>query len=247
MTVVKIICLVVGLLAGGPIGGLIGFLAITVLDSFYQEDKRQYHKEVRVKTEEAQHELAMNLLVLSAILIKVDGAVTQVEIDYVRVHYVKLFGKERANKNFRTFNAIIKNQMVTLQEVCHTISRYSNPRLRLQLLQYLFGVANSDGKISEKELQELSKIAGFFRIKYEDFEFIKSFFIKTRNTLSAYDILKISESASNRDIKKAYRNLVKKYHPDKLTTTSASAIKDAEEKFREVQMAYEQLQYERGF
>lgn len=247
MTIVKIICLVVGLLAGGPIGGLIGFLAITVLDSFYQEDKRQYHKEVRIKTEVAQHELAMNLLVLSAILIKVDGVVSQVEIDYIRTHYVKLFGKERANENFKTFNTIIKTQTVSMQEVCYAISRYSNPKLRLQLLQYLFGVANADGNISEKELQELSRIAGFFRIKYEDFELIKSFFIKSKYQASAYEILMISESATNRDIKKAYRNLVKKYHPDKLTSTSSSTIKEAEEKFREVQMAYEQLQYERGF
>ena len=247
MTIVKIICLLVGLFAGGPIGGLIGFLAITILDSFYQEDKRQYYNEVKAKTEEAQQQLALNILLLSAILIKVDGIAKNSEIDYVRSHYTKLFGKERAHKNFKTFNTVLKNQPLSVQQVCNTIASYSNPKLRIQLLQYLFGVAKSDGAISDRELQELRKIAGFFKIKLDDFEFIKSLYIKTQRTLSAYDILKISEQASNREIKKAYRNLVKQYHPDKMVSNNQNEIKKAKEKFIQVQIAYEQLQFERGF
>jgi DnaJ like chaperone protein len=227
------------------VGGLIGFLIFTVIESLYQEDSRQYRKEVKLKTAAAQEALEINLLTLSAILIKVDGQVTKVETDFVRAHFVQLFGKERANVNFKAFNDIIKQQHISSQVVCNTIARYSNPRLRLQLLHYLFGVVKANGKVSELELNELRKIAGFWRINYEDFELTKSLYVGTK--VDAYDILQVSQNASNREIKKAYRNMVKRYHPDKIGVASADKIQKAEAKFRQVQKAYEQLQYERGF
>jgi DnaJ like chaperone protein len=64
---------------------------------------------------------------------------------------------------------------------------------------------------------------------------------------SAYKILEIDKSATNDEIKRAYRNMVKKYHPDKLVHLGKEHQKGAEEKFRKVQEAYEQLQKERGF
>jgi DnaJ like chaperone protein len=64
---------------------------------------------------------------------------------------------------------------------------------------------------------------------------------------SAYKILEIDKSASDAEIKKAYRTMVKKYHPDKLVNMDEAYQKGAKEKFNKVQQAYEQLQRERGF
>ena len=47
-------------------------------------------------------------------------------------------------------------------------------------------------------------------------------------------------------MKKAYRKLARKYHPDKLQHLGEEHVKGAEEKFKQVQKAYEQLQNERG-
>ena len=60
-------------------------------------------------------------------------------------------------------------------------------------------------------------------------------------TESFYDILGINKNASQDEIKSAYRKMAKKYHPDKLRGQDPSMIKGAEEKFREVQKAYEIL------
>jgi len=63
----------------------------------------------------------------------------------------------------------------------------------------------------------------------------------------AYKILEIDRNATPAEIKTAYRTMVKKYHPDKLQHMDDVYRKGAEEKFRKVQEAYEQLQKEKGF
>jgi len=67
------------------------------------------------------------------------------------------------------------------------------------------------------------------------------------NPDSAYKILEIDKAATTSEIKSAYRTMVKKYHPDKLQHMDEMYRKGAEEKFRKVQEAYEQIQKERGF
>jgi DnaJ like chaperone protein len=82
-------------------------------------------------------------------------------------------------------------------------------------------------------------------VNLRDFESIKAMFFN--NPDSAYKILEIEKTASSTEIKKAYRTMVKKYHPDKLQHMDEVYRKGAEQKFRRVQEAYEQLQKERGF
>jgi DnaJ like chaperone protein len=64
-------------------------------------------------------------------------------------------------------------------------------------------------------------------------------FIKNRD--NAYKILEVEANASQNEIKTAYRNMVKKYHPDRIRSQDTAMIRGAEEKFREVQRAYEIL------
>jgi DnaJ like chaperone protein len=66
------------------------------------------------------------------------------------------------------------------------------------------------------------------------------------STESAYAILEIERSASDQEVKNAYRNMAKKYHPDRVITQDEALKKGAEEKFKQVQAAYEQIQKERG-
>ena len=81
-------------------------------------------------------------------------------------------------------------------------------------------------------------------MRHSDFESIKAMFIQ--ETDRAYKILEISSNATNHEVKKAYREMVKKYHPDKLRSKDPALIKGAKEKFQEVQKAYELIQKERG-
>ena len=64
---------------------------------------------------------------------------------------------------------------------------------------------------------------------------------------AAYRILGVPQSASIDEIKAAYRKLAIKFHPDKYETQSPQVQKDAEQKFKEVNQAYEIIKKARNF
>ena len=181
----------------------------------------------------------LNLLALSAIIIKADGKIEQKELSFVRNFFIAQYGKNRADSIFKTFNKEIKKEVQRLDEITRVFVQQTRYETRLQILHFLFGIANADGSVSDSELQKLSQIASGLSLNLPDFESIKAMFIK--NTDNAYKILEVEPNASRDEIKTAYRNMVKKYHPDKIRSDNTAMIKGAEEKFREVQRAYEIL------
>jgi len=186
----------------------------------------------------------LNLLALSALIIKADGKVQKKELDFVRSFFIGQYGKERADSIFKTFNTQIKKETQHLDQLTQVFVQQTAYETRLQILHFLFGIANADGNISDVELQKLSQVASGMRLRLADFESIKAMFVK--NTDNAYKILEIDSNASQDEIKSAYRKMAKKYHPDKLRGQDPAMIKGAEEKFREVQKAYETLMHQKN-
>lgn len=228
-------------------GAFVGFLFGAVVESFTafgkSSDQTIFRNPIQRSVTPADFEL--NLLSLCSIVIKADGKVNQTELDYVRKYFVATYGKEKANAIFRTFNDLIKKREISAQRISIYLASRTRYEMRLQLLHFLFGIAQADGLVTPAEIEKIREIAGYFRINLRDFESIQAMFIKKAGT--AYKILEIDKSATTNEIKKAYRTMVKKYHPDKVITKDAAIKKGAEEKFKQVQSAYEQLQKERGF
>ena len=238
----------IGFVSGGPIGAIIGFVAGSVVDAYTKEDfdkdrkvfQQEYSKQPR-RTQSGDFEIS--LLVLSAIVIKADGKVDQRELDFVRSQFVGMYGKERANNAFKLFKGIIKKQ-ISSRQVCIQIRQHMPHSSRLQLMHFLFGIAKADGHVSEVEVEEIRKIAGYLYINQYDFESIKAMFYNA--TDSVYKILEIEKSATDDEVKKAYRRMAKKYHPDKLQGLGQEHLKGAQEKFQSIQSAYESIKKERG-
>tara|TARA_R110002049_G_scaffold77568_12_gene198460 strand:- start:11716 stop:12447 length:732 start_codon:yes stop_codon:yes gene_type:complete len=226
-------------------GAIIGFVVGSLIDNFTgsKTSFETVFQQQRENVSPADFEL--NLLSLASLVIKADGKVSQNELDYVRQYFVQAYGRERANATFRVFNEVIKKREVSAKRICALLQQRTRYESRLQILHFLFSIANSDGHVSESEIKEINRIAGFLGVNYRDFESIKAMFFK--NPDSAYKILEIDRTATDAEIKTAYRTMAKKYHPDKLQHMDEAYQKGAEEKFRKVQEAYEQLQKERGF
>lgn len=187
----------------------------------------------------------LNLLSLASLVIKADGNVSQKELDYVRAYFVQAYGKERANATFRTFNEVIKSREISARRICLYLQQRTKYEVRLQILHFLFSIAKADGLISQAEINQLADIGSYLNLTTRDFESIKAMFVKSAD--DAYKILEIEKSATDAEVKKAFRSMAKKYHPDKLQHMDEAYRKGAEEKFRKVQEAYEQIQKERGF
>jgi DnaJ like chaperone protein len=111
-------------------------------------------------------------------------------------------------------------------------------------LHLLYGVAVSDERVNQQELNIIAQVAYYLGIASADQGSLKNMFI--RNSESAYKILGIEPSATEEEIKKAYRSLAVKYHPDKVSYLGEDFRKSAEEKFRKINEAYEQIKKERG-
>lgn len=68
-----------------------------------------------------------------------------------------------------------------------------------------------------------------------------------RNDLKAcYDILEVSESASDEEVKKAYKKAAVKYHPDRVASLGPEVQKEANERFAKINAAYDQIKTARG-
>jgi DnaJ like chaperone protein len=189
-------------------------------------------------------DFAASLLVLTAAVMKADGKVLKSELEYVKQFYVRQFGEAKTKQQMRALRDLLK-QPIDVRSISHQIRYQMQYHSRLQLLHYMFGIAQADQQISDSEVNQIHRIAGFLGINNADFESIKAMFV--RDTGSDYKILEITPDASNDEIKKAYRKMAKKYHPDKVNHLGEDVKKQAGEKFRKVQDAYENLKKERGF
>lgn len=229
---------------GGPIGGILGFVVGSFIDGFSSEDVKNAKRFSQSSKSSQSGDFEMSLLILSAVVIKADGKADKRELDFVRNHFIQMYGATRANHAFKLFGGIIKNDKISTRQVCMQIRQNMTHATRLQLIHFLFGIANADGHVNEAEVNMIHKIAGYLYINDHDYESIKAMFYDGVD--NAYKVLEIEKSVTDSEVKKAYRKMVKKHHPDKLQHLGEEHLKGAEEKFRQIQKAYESIQQERG-
>jgi len=221
---------------GGPLGGILGFMVGSMFGGQGGGGQAVYGRT-------QSGDFNISLLVLTAAVMKADGTVKKSELNYVKQFLVSNFGQQLAAQYTKALGEILKQEL-NVQEVSAQIGQYMDYSSRLMLVQYLFGIALSDGQSHPAEIELINAIAGFMGIGRKDYESIKAMFIK--DTDSAYKILEVSPSASDDEIKKAYRELAKKYHPDKVAHLGEEIKKAAEVKFTTLNAAYEAVKEERG-
>ena len=225
-------------------GAVLGFIIGTLIDNWNRSSGGFNTVFSNESDRVSPGDFEVNLLSLASLVIKADGNISQSELDYVRAYFVQAYGKERANATFRTFNEVIKNREISPQRIGLYLQQRTRYEVRLQILHFLFSIAQADGHVSDAELNQLFIISQCLKLSRRDFESIKAMFFKSAD--NAYKILEIEKSATDAEVKTAYRTMAKKYHPDKLHHMDEAYKKGAQEKFHKVQEAYETIQKERG-
>lgn len=228
-----------GFVMGGPIGGMLGFLVGSVIDQNTVDSAEYTARPARI----TQGDFSMSLLVLVAAVMKADGKVVKSELDFVKQFFVRQFGQKSAKEALITLKDIIK-QDIPVRDICLQIGRNMDYSSRLQLLHLLFNLSQADSIIHPKEIELLEKISGAMGVASSDFLSIKNMFIP--ETDSSYKILELDPASANEEVKKAYRRMAMKYHPDKVSHLGDEFRKTADEKFKKVNEAYEKIKKERN-
>jgi DnaJ like chaperone protein len=188
----------------------------------------------------------MSLLVMIACVMKADGNVQKAELNVVKRFLVTNFGEDGALEALQILKRLL-DQPLNEREMAMQINQFMNYSAKLQLVHFLFDVAYSDGHVNAAELRVIQTIASIFRITAADFESLKAPYVKNVDKDWAYKALEIEPSATIDEIKKAYRRMAMKYHPDKVNSLGEDVKKSATEKFRAINEAYEQLKKDRSF
>lgn len=235
----------IGWAFGGPIGGLLGFMFGSMFESDSSEKtkyQRHPYEQPGARTTQSG-DFSVSLLVLSAAVMKADGVVKKSELEFVKRFFVTNFGEEKTKQLMQVLKELLQKE-INIQEVSMQVRSAMDYSSRLQLLHYLFGIALADSVTDNSEIQVIENIAGFMGIRGGDFKSVKAMFVKDVD--SAYKILEVDPSASDNEIKKAYHKMAIKYHPDKVSHLGDEVRKSAEEKFQQLNAAYDEIKKRRG-
>lgn len=230
----------------GPMGAIVGFALGSMLDAASITIQTSSNTGGGYSTQRPPHvnDFAASLLVLSAAVMKSDGKTLKSELDFVKAFLVHQFGEQQAAEQILMLKEILK-QDIPVRDVCLQIRQYMPHPERLQLVHYLFGIAKADGHVDQLELDMISSIANYLGVNTADFNSLKAMYF--RDSASDYKILEIEASATDDEVKKAYRKMAVKFHPDKVAALGDDVQRAANEKFQKVQEAYENIKKKRGF
>ena len=217
---------------GGPIGGILGVIFAGSSGTTYKQIKQSRAGDFMV-----------SLLVLFAKVMKADGKLLKSELDYVKSFLKRNLSRQQSHVFIKMFQEILKQEYSTV-EVCRQIQKSMDHPSRLELIHVLFGLSASDGEIHPEEVKVIHTISGYLNISNKDYESIKAIFIKDMD--SAYKILEINSDVSDSEVKKAYRKMAVKYHPDKVAHLGKEIQNTAEEKFKAVSDAYTEIKKQRN-
>lgn len=250
-----------GLVLAGPIGAAIGYL----IGMDGDKDEKGNSGEPKA---DLKGEFFISLMVLVAAMMKADGRVLKSELEVVKTFLRKNFKEKDAKKALRLLKDLLNNDY-NVRAVADQIGRNTNYSMRLELLHLLWAIAAADGRISESEVQMARVIAQGMFLNEADARSIEAMYrsgsnngwsnanqgwsnanqgwssareAKTNDDADwAYTILEISRDASDEEVKRAYRRMAMKFHPDKVSSLGPEAQRVATEKFRKVQEAYEYI------
>ncbi len=253
-----------GWVSFGPIGALLGYLAGTFIEEKieaarqitggsarqgqrtggpYQTGGQYQTGRTRYTSTEQRNSFLVSLLVLSSAVIKADGKTDQKELDCVRDFFLRNFGENAAREAMQALERL-NQQQVNIYQVGDQIAGYMNSSQRLQLLHYLVQIAMADGVFDASEKSVIEAIASVIHIPSSDAASVIAMYYK--ETDAAYTVLGISPSATDDEVRTAYRKMAMKFHPDRVSTLGPDVQKAAEEKFKKVQEAYETIKKLRG-
>ena len=208
----------------------------------------------------AHSELGL-FVALSAKVAKADGRVDELEAELVSNMFTDisaLFPDPEATKKllkeiFDEEKNAPHNLDLVAQALYKTLEK--DVHKRQKMVEFLVNLTYIDGTLSQSEEDMLHRIAYHLGFSERDLKAMMEHFgsyhrnsVKESSIDQAYALLGVTAEATNDEVKKAYRALVREYHPDIIKSQGASEeyLKEATEKVQDINAAYEMIKKSRG-
>jgi DnaJ like chaperone protein len=237
---------VLGFAVGGPIGALVGVLIASAFETEEANPQSDDHpsSSSRKSQRATQGDIRVSIIVLIACVIKADGRVLKSEINFIKPFLVRTFGEQGAKQALQLLKELLQKDIDPVT-IAQQIGQHTNYSMRLELVNLLLQVANADGDVDQQELNIIQLIATNLGIQHADYQSLLALYQRQKDANWAYTALEISPSATNEEVKKAYRRMAMKYHPDKVANAGEEIRNQATEKFRGINEAYEYIKAQR--
>ena len=249
-----------GWAVGGPIGALLGYFIGKGISSSSDGNTEIPHRGPYRNTG-TQGDINAALMVLIAAVMKADGDVKKSELDYVKRFLLQNYGEERGKEMLQVLKQMVEKD-IPIDQVCYQIKVNTDYNTRYHIVDFLYGICAADGEFQQTELNMLRLIAQYLGISQGDYISIYERHVgssysgysgqsnysgsSARSGKDPYKVLGIDSTATDDEVKKAYRRMAMKYHPDRVADMAEEIQRNAAEQMKEINEAYESIKQSRG-
>ena len=253
-----------GFATAGPLGGFLGFAIGTLIDDAVN-GSRTSSAQYENSDPRKRNDFLFSLLVLASNVITADGKIMHSEMEWVRTFFRNNFGVAAAKQAndilLKLFEAQKQRGLDDFHRdiiaSCHQLRDNLSESDRLQLLYFLVGLSKSDQVVTQEEIRCLTEMAYemgldpnevISMLNYEEAsgESAGQSASQSSQLEAAYKVLGVPSTATNDEVKAAYRKMALKHHPDRVATLGEDVRKAAERKFQEINEAKERVYKSRG-
>ena len=237
---------------GGPIGALIGVFVGSLLDSSghiltdsgESGSGQPEYNSGGSNQRTSVGDIRVSMVVLFACVIKADGRIMKSEVNHIKPFLLRNYGEEGAREALHLLRELLQKDIDPIA-VSQQIAQHINYSTRLEIVHILFDLAQADNAVSEAEEAMISLIAANMRVEDADYRSLRALYHRHADPDWAYTALEIEPSASDEEVKKAYRRMAMKYHPDKVANAGEEVRQQTTAKFRSINEAYETIKKSR--
>jgi len=213
--------------------------------SFIWGGTNYFYNMNKLNEEDYRFEYVLHLVKIAAAIISADQTIHRKEIETL-MNFVMQFGfSENYLKILREELKNALQEEIFIPSECDFIRKFMRHKDRIEFIRLLFIIASSDRKLSREEEYVIEEVAFDLYLSDEEYKSVRAEFRPRYN--SNYEILGVPESASIKDIKHAYKQLVRKNHPDKYVHMGKKFTINATERLKKINAAYTTIKQERGF
>lgn len=263
-----------GLFSGGPLAALAGFVLGALFDVVNSDglesveggqsydrgtngggSYRNYDDSGARQAEGTRNGFLFSLLTLASYIIKADGRIMHSEMEAMRQFLRSNFGEAAVSQGEQIMLRLFERQKMmeaqqpgsyrqTIRECCEQLRQLLDSSQRLQLLSLLAMLAKADGHVASEEVNALREVTQHLGLSESELNSMLN--LGSTTLKDAYAVLEISETATDEEVKAAYKRMVVKHHPDRVASLGEDIRAAAEKKMREINEAKELIFKARG-